>query len=92
MENCKFCKELTTGETNEDILGSELPVPGVSEYAVYIDNDHIEISATDFIGNTLLRDRVKINFCPFCGRKFDDVNEEKHVKKIGKGIFRRKEK
>ena len=57
---CKYCEK------------SELLLDGMEEL-IYIDNNKLNISN---IVNNAINNSQKINYCPMCGRKLGDENDD----------------
>ena len=57
---CKYCEK------------SELLLDGMEEL-IYIDNNKLNIS--NIVNNTI-NNSQKINYCPMCGRKLGDENDD----------------
>ena len=74
---CKYCRELNTGDCNESILEGDIPVLSDKiNLDVFINDDELELYADTFVTDTeLVKNKIKINFCPFCGEKLN--KEEK---------------
>ena len=71
---CKYCEELFTGECNETILEDRLNVCNIDFVGVevFINDDELELYLDTIpSGETISRKKIKIQYCPFCGRKLE---------------------
>ena len=72
---CKYCKETFTGNTNDDLVGVEIKVNGLSLFGIhtYVDDSngktYIKSHLDDEHGRYIAAETMEIFYCPVCGRK-----------------------
>lgn len=71
---CEYCTELFTGDCNDDLITHDLNinVNGINfenvQFNVFIMDDELELFA-DYYDAPIIKQKVKINYCPMCGRR-----------------------
>lgn len=78
MEGCNHCCELFTGDMNEDLIVTHmgLDIGGSTKTCfddlvlleVFINNDELELYV-DIDDSPVIKEKVKIKYCPICGRR-----------------------
>lgn len=73
MEGCRFCKALNDkNEANDSLMVGDISLPSgakVFSYDIFIEDDTVVAYLDDMRANPMFRKKLKINFCPLCGRR-----------------------
>ena len=73
-ELCKYCQN--EDECNEDLVSSDLEVNNLPVFNIltYIDNGNelVLMVLDDFSDNLYDAKRMRIHYCPMCGRKLEE--------------------
>jgi hypothetical protein len=71
-DGCNFCRECNTGNCNEDLILHEFDYNGMNLFNVQVfldDGPSIELYLDNSNGDSLCSKKVKIEYCPMCGKK-----------------------
>lgn len=70
---CDYCREYFTGDANKSIVFKRLEFMGqpVAALDIFVNGDSLEAFIdSDCTDVVLMKEMVKIKYCPFCGAKF----------------------
>ena len=73
-QECKFCGELFNGDCNDSIMSGTINKFEVfNGYDIFVDlfitDNELELYLDDSGENEILKKKIKINYCPICGRR-----------------------
>lgn len=75
---CKFCNCTTEDLSNERLISASISIGNISdvlglEVAIEKDSENNSLIRSEIYmirgGDSVVEDRVRINYCPICGRK-----------------------
>lgn len=72
MEECKYCRELFTGDCNYCFFQNDVNLENglnLFDINVFINDDKLELYVDTIDCTEICKSIIKINYCPMCGRR-----------------------